>query len=83
MPTINDLLFFFDGFQVKRMIGACGGSVKALHRFAIGNLTLDPTLDLGQAREMSLSELALLAQSFDDQVRTISRCARQRPLGRT
>ncbi len=46
--------------QVKRMVAACGSSVVALHRERVGDLWLDPALQPGMARAVSLDELALL-----------------------
>lgn len=46
--------------QVKRMFAAAGNEVSYLRRTAIGNLELDPSLETGQYRELSSSELDLL-----------------------
>eukprot|EP00300_Choanocystis_sp_HF-7_P012517 c17923_g1_i1.p1 GENE.c17923_g1_i1~~c17923_g1_i1.p1 ORF type:complete len:411 (+),score=72.56 c17923_g1_i1:58-1290(+) len=45
---------------VKRMIGAVGGWVAALHRVAIGNLRLDPELREGQVRHVNDEEIAAI-----------------------
>ena len=44
--------------QIKRMFGVYGAGVNALHRDAIGGLTLDKTLEPGQWRELSDEEVA-------------------------
>ena len=46
--------------QIKRMFGVYGAGVNALHRIAIGPLTLDPALAPGQWRELTGEELAML-----------------------
>lgn len=46
--------------QIKRMFGVYGAGVTALHRTAIGPLTLDPALAPGQWRELTAAELAAL-----------------------
>ena len=43
--------------QIKRMFARCNNKVLALHRIAIGNLLLDPSLSAGQSRELSASEV--------------------------
>lgn len=43
--------------QVKRMFAACGNRVESLHRESIGSIVLDPTLQAGQWRELSASEI--------------------------
>jgi 16S rRNA pseudouridine516 synthase len=43
--------------QVKRMLAAIGNRVTSLHREAIGNISLDPTLAPGKYRALSLDEL--------------------------
>ena len=48
--------------QIKRMFGVYGAGVNALHRTAIGPLTLDPALAPGQWRELTPQELAALRQ---------------------
>jgi hypothetical protein len=50
--------------QVKRMLGALGGHVTALHRERIGDLELDPALAPGDARELNASEWASLARTL-------------------
>lgn len=47
--------------QVKRMIAALGGRVVALHRSAVGALTLDPALAPGASRLLDDDELAALS----------------------
>lgn len=44
--------------QVKRMMEALGNQVKSLHRFQIGDIVLDPTLDPGDYRPLSDTEVA-------------------------
>lgn len=46
--------------QIKRMFAACGLHVTALHRTAMGALPLDPNLPVGQCRELTPAELALV-----------------------
>jgi len=43
--------------QIKRMIGAVGNRVTALHRQQIGNLVLDGTLAQGDWRDLTLEEI--------------------------
>ncbi len=43
--------------QIKRMFAACGNRVSALHRRAIGNITLDPALKQGQYRNLTEDEI--------------------------
>ena len=47
--------------QVKRMLAATGNRVTALHREAIGDLDLDPSLHAGAWRALSDNEIALFA----------------------
>jgi len=47
--------------QIKRMFGAVGNRVTALHREAIGPLKLDPALAAGQWRSLTAEEVALFA----------------------
>ena len=47
--------------QVKRMLAATGNRVSTLHREAIGDLDLDPSLDAGAWRTLSDTEIALFA----------------------
>ena len=44
--------------QIKRMFGVYGAGVNALHRDAIGGLTLDESLAPGQWRELTAEEVA-------------------------
>ena len=44
--------------QIKRMFGVYGAGVNALHRDAIGALSLDPALEPGQWRELSAEEVS-------------------------
>ena len=44
--------------QVKRMFGAVGNAVVALHREAIGAIALDPALAPGEYRALSADEVA-------------------------
>ena len=46
--------------QVKRMFASVGGKVIYLKRLAIGGLELDESLELGEYRELTDEELALL-----------------------
>lgn len=46
--------------QVKRMFGAMGNRVTALHRFAIGKVTLDADLPEGHYRHLTDAEVASL-----------------------
>lgn len=48
--------------QIKRMFGVYGAGVEALHRMALGPLTLDPALAPGQWRELTADEVAALRQ---------------------
>ncbi len=50
--------------QVKRMVGAAGNRVVALHRSAVGGLRLDPGLEAGQWRWLDATDLDALA-NFD------------------
>ena len=50
--------------QVKRMVGALGNRVTALHRSRVGGLALDPALAPGQWRWLQAPDLAALAD-FD------------------
>jgi 16S rRNA pseudouridine516 synthase len=43
--------------QIKRMFGRFQNPVTALHRYAIGTLTLDATLELEQSRELTTTEV--------------------------
>jgi len=47
--------------QVKRMVAAAGNRVEALHRSAVGGLTLPPELASGSWRWLDAAELAQLA----------------------
>ncbi|MHA0857947.1 pseudouridine synthase [Paenibacillus sp. CMAA1364] len=51
--------------QVKRMFEAVGKKVVYLKRVQMGQLPLDPTLDIGQYRELTLDELILLGKNND------------------
>ncbi len=55
--------------QVKRMLGACGGHVTALHRQQVGPLRLDPDLPEGQARPLSAAEVEALRAAASDPIR--------------
>ncbi|AOM82116.1 pseudouridine synthase [Salisediminibacterium beveridgei] len=48
--------------QVKRMFAAVGNHVRQLKRIEIGNVTLDPTLQQGEYRELSAEEIFLSGQ---------------------
>ncbi|MGB0467384.1 MAG: 16S rRNA pseudouridine(516) synthase RsuA [Pontibacterium sp.] len=43
--------------QVKRMFAALGNRVVSLHRECIGDITLDPDLELGEYRELTQKEI--------------------------
>lgn len=43
--------------QIKRMFAACGNRVTALHRTAIGGVSLDGSLKAGECRELTAEEL--------------------------
>ncbi|WP_113908122.1 16S rRNA pseudouridine(516) synthase RsuA [Aliidiomarina celeris] len=45
--------------QVRRMFAAVGNKVVALHREQVGALQLDPSLAPGEARELTVEEIAL------------------------
>lgn len=44
--------------QIKRMFGRFRNPVLALHRHAVGHLTLDENLNLGQSRELTPKEVS-------------------------
>ncbi len=46
--------------QVKRMFAAIGNKVTELHRDRIANIALDETLNPGEYRELTASEIALI-----------------------
>lgn len=46
--------------QIKRMFGSTGNPVVELERIAIGGLEIDSSLEYGQAKELSESDLILL-----------------------
>lgn len=43
--------------QIKRMFGRFRNPVKELHRYAIGNLLLDPSLEQGKSRLLNATEI--------------------------
>ncbi|WP_020210464.1 pseudouridine synthase [Gilvimarinus chinensis] len=49
--------------QVKRMLAACGNRVTELHREAIGELQLDTSLNAGQYRHLTSTEVKQLSSS--------------------
>lgn len=51
--------------QVKRMMVACNNEVTHLRRVRMGQLELDPALELGQCRPLSEDELLLLQKTHD------------------
>ena len=51
--------------QVKRMLGALGHPVTALHRRSIAGIELDPALGAGQWRELTEAEKAHLYSVTD------------------
>ena len=49
--------------QVKKLLGACGGAVCALHRESMGPLKLDPIeLPVGQTRLLTMDELRAIKE---------------------
>ena len=48
--------------QIKRMFSACGATVIALHRVAMGNLSLPADLAVGEVRELTAEELLRLEE---------------------
>lgn len=46
--------------QVKRMFGAAGNRVESIHRIAIGDFRLEETLESGQWRFLTATDLAVL-----------------------
>lgn len=44
--------------QIKRMFGRFDNEVLTLHRLAVGQLSLDPSLSLGQSRELTAWEVS-------------------------
>ena len=54
--------------QIKRMFGARGKPVAALHRLSFGPLTLDPALQPGQYRELTEEEAAALYEAAGQSV---------------
>lgn len=48
--------------QIKRMAEAVGSEVVYLKRLAMGRLALDPTLQLGDCRELHIEELKLILE---------------------
>ena len=44
--------------QVKRMMEALGNRVQSLHRFQIGDIVLDPTLEPGDYRPLTAAEVS-------------------------
>ena len=62
LPVFSGLLTITEGkkHQVKRMIKYAGSRILYLKRVAIGSLRLDETLRVGEYRELSDEELALL-----------------------
>lgn len=50
--------------QVKRMFASRGKHVTALHRFAVGGLTLDPALSPGEYKELTPMEAMLVFQEI-------------------
>lgn len=47
--------------QVKRMFAAAGNRVEELHREAVGEIILDPQLELGDYRELTAAEIQSVA----------------------
>ena len=48
--------------QVKRMFAALGNKVVGLHRWKIGNVVLDQSLDEGEYRPLTQSEIESLVK---------------------
>ncbi|MCD7775143.1 MAG: 16S rRNA pseudouridine(516) synthase, partial [Clostridiales bacterium] len=48
--------------QIKRMTALAGGALTSLERISMGNLTLDPELAPGEARELTETEVELIRQ---------------------
>ena len=46
--------------QIKRMFHAIGNRVTSLHRESIGDIILDPTLELGEHRHLTAEEIATI-----------------------
>ena len=46
--------------QVKRMVAACGKEVTDLERISMGPLNLNPSLELGEWRRLTVEEIGLL-----------------------
>ena len=63
-PASEVLLTIQEGkyHQVKRMFKAVGNEVVYLKRVSMGPLTLDPALEPGEYRELSIDEIALLRE---------------------
>jgi len=51
--------------QVRRMLASRGHKTLALHRLKIGPLSLDPTLEPGQNRELDENELSALRKAVN------------------
>ncbi len=71
LPADRVLVTVVEGkyHQVKRMLGACGGHVTALHRQQVGPLRLDSDLAEGEARPLSPAEVEALRAAASDPVR--------------
>ncbi len=54
--------------QVKRMMEACDNEVVHLVRIRMGNLRLDPSLKLGEFRQMLPNELSLLSNTEQNEI---------------
>ena len=48
--------------QVKRMLAAVGNHVNQLHRQQIGSIVLDPSLDVGEYRLLTLEEVSTVSE---------------------
>ena len=66
-PVFSGLLTITEGkkHQVKRMIKYAGSTVVYLKRVAIGELTLDENLKIGEYRALTAEELAKLKRNGD------------------
>ena len=50
--------------QIKRMFGRFQNKVLALHRYAVGNLQLDPALEPGEYRELGSDEITTISDTI-------------------
>ena len=65
-PMLGEVIVHEGKFhQVKRMFEAVGRTVTQLHRASFGPLELDPTLPVGQWRELTDAEVAALREATE------------------